>query len=134
MPAADLATYRWLIDWLEGTHPSNVWLGTTCEDQASYDKRWPILCEVPAWVRFVSYEPALGPLTMKDHKVKPDWLIAGGESGQGHRWDKPHWYYSIMHECEQEAVPFLMKQMAGRKPIPPDLLVRQFPPSLRAAA
>jgi protein gp37 len=22
---------------------SNVWLGTTCEDQANYDRRWPIL-------------------------------------------------------------------------------------------
>ena len=111
--------------------PSNIWLGTTAEDQAAYDRRWPILSQIPARVRFISYEPALGPLTMKDHKIKPDWLIAGGESGQGHRWDKPHWYYSIMHECEQEAVPFLMKQMAGRKPIPDDLLVRQFPAGAR---
>jgi protein gp37 len=105
----------------------NIWIGTTCEDQAAFDKRWPILQEVPAWVRFISYEPALGPLTMKGHKIKPDWLIAGGESGPGYRWDKPVWYYAIKHECEQEHIPFLMKQMGGKKPIPEDLQIHQWP-------
>lgn len=108
--------------------PPNVWVGTTCEDQAAFDRRWPVLEKIPARVRFVSYEPAIGPLTMRRHRVKPDWLIAGGETGQGHRWAKALWFYSIKDECEEEAVPFFMKQMAGRKPIPEDLLVRQFPP------
>jgi protein gp37 len=107
----------------------NVWLGATCEDQAAYDRRWPILQKIPARVRFISYEPAIGPLTMHHHRLKPDWLIAGGETGQGHRWMKPTWFYALKDECEREAVPFFVKQMAGRKPIPDDLLVRQFPVS-----
>jgi protein gp37 len=107
--------------------PPNVWIGTTCEDQAAFDRRWPMLQKVPARVRFISYEPAIGPLTITGHKVMPDWLIAGGETGQGHRWAKPQWFYAIKHECEEEAVPFFMKQMSGRTPIPEDLLVRQFP-------
>ena len=41
---------------------SNVWIGTTCEDQQRADERLPHLLRVPAVVRFVSYEPALGPV------------------------------------------------------------------------
>ena len=112
-------------------HFPNVWLGTTCEDQAAYDKRWPILNEITARVRFISYEPAIGGLTITHHNAKPDWLICGGESGQGHRGMNPQWAYRLMDECEREAVPFFMKQMSGtnpaRVPIPDNLLVRQFP-------
>jgi protein gp37 len=40
----------------------NVWLGVSVEDQATADERIPLLLETPAAVRFVSYEPALGPV------------------------------------------------------------------------
>lgn len=109
----------------------NVWLGITAEDQDAYDKRWPILARIPARVRFVSYEPALGPLTIKGHKEKPEWLICGGESGKGYRDMKTRWATAIGIECEEFAVAFFFKQMAGLKPIPDDLLIRQFPAGSR---
>jgi len=40
----------------------NVWLGVSVEDQATADARIPLLLQTPAAVRFVSYEPALGPV------------------------------------------------------------------------
>jgi len=40
----------------------NVWLGVSAEDQKTADERIPILLKTPAAVRFVSYEPALGPV------------------------------------------------------------------------
>jgi protein gp37 len=40
----------------------NLWLGVSVEDQATADERIPLLLETPAAVRFVSYEPALGPV------------------------------------------------------------------------
>ncbi len=40
----------------------NVWLGVSVEDQATADKRIPLLLETPAAVRFVSAEPILGPI------------------------------------------------------------------------
>lgn len=40
----------------------NVWLGVSVEDQATADERIPLLLDCPAAVRFVSYEPALGPV------------------------------------------------------------------------
>lgn len=38
----------------------NVWLGVSVEDQATADARIPVLLELPAALRWVSYEPALG--------------------------------------------------------------------------
>lgn len=50
--------------WRKG-FPGNVWAGTTAEDQAHYDLRWQRLRQIPAVVRFISYEPALGPLDLR---------------------------------------------------------------------
>lgn len=49
----------------------NVWLGVSVEDQATADERIPHLLNTLAAVRFVSYEPALGPVdfTMISHRV-----------------------------------------------------------------
>ena len=41
---------------------SHVHLGVSVEDQASADERIPLLLQTPAVKRFVSYEPALGPV------------------------------------------------------------------------
>jgi protein gp37 len=40
----------------------NIWLGVSVENQEAADERIPHLLSVPAAVRFVSYEPALGPV------------------------------------------------------------------------
>lgn len=116
--------------------PRNVWLGVTCEDQAHYDRRWPILSRIPAVVRFVSYEPALGPLRMSGglspNWVGPDWIICGGESGANARYMEPAWATSLRLDCEDAGVAFFMKQMTKKAPIPRALLVRQFPSVARA--
>ena len=107
---------------------ANVWLGTTTEDQEHYEQRWPILARIPAVVRFVSYEPALGPLTpTPSNGLLPDWIICGGESGPGARMMDPSWARRLRNYCHDLGLHFFMKQMTGKKPIPADLLVRQFP-------
>lgn len=112
----------------------NIWLGVTAEDQAAYDRRWPLLCEQRGVaVKFISYEPAVGPLTIMNHKERPDWLICGGESGRGFR-DVPlfTWAGDLIDECDQGYVPFFFKQMPGLRPIPEELMIRQFPSGARA--
>lgn len=42
----------------------NVWLGVSCEDQASADARIPDLLSTPAVIRFISAEPLLGPIDL----------------------------------------------------------------------
>lgn len=107
--------------------PENIWLGTTCEDQEAYDKRWPILFDIPAAVHFISYEPAIGPLRLHNGPDQPDWLICGGESGPGARFMLPAWAVDIRNDCEKTGTYFFMKQMTGKKPIPEYLMRREFP-------
>lgn len=105
----------------------NVWLGTTCEDQERYNERWPLLAQqqnVP--VRFISYEPALGPLLPR-HIIAPDWIICGGESGPHGRRMEPAWARELRDWCKTIGIAFFQKQMTRKVPIPPDLMVREFP-------
>lgn len=55
---------RMVPDAWRRAFPSNVWPGATAEDQKHYDFRWQHLQKVPAAVRFISWEPALGRLTL----------------------------------------------------------------------
>lgn len=61
--------------WMDGGWPSNVWIGCTVEDQEHADARLPHLLDIPAPRRFVSYEPALGPVdfTRIDAFKAPPW-------------------------------------------------------------
>ena len=45
---------------------SNIWIGCTVENQEMAEKRLPHLLSIPAKVRFVSYEPALGPVVFTE--------------------------------------------------------------------
>jgi protein gp37 len=99
--------------------PSNVWAGTTAESQAYFDRRWEHLRRVPAPVHFVSYEPALAPLSlevplfsaMRSHDDPPlELLIVGGESGPKARPFHIEWARAIRNECRQADVAFFFKQ------------------------
>jgi protein gp37 len=48
-----------------------------------YRRRFPTIARIPAVVRFLSFEPGLGPLGPLDigAGVIPDWIITGGLSG-----------------------------------------------------
>lgn len=50
----------------------NVWLGTSVENQATADKRIPLLLDTPAAVRWISAEPLIGPLDLSRNGL---WLI-----------------------------------------------------------
>lgn len=45
--------------------PPNVWIGTSVENQQAADERIPHLLKVPASVRFLSCEPLLGPVNLR---------------------------------------------------------------------
>jgi protein gp37 len=113
--------------WRDFGCPDNVWFGVSAEDQPNYDHRWPIVANIPARIRFVSYEPALGPLRLRSDMPLPDWIICGGESGIGARYMRPVWARRLRDQCERLGVAFFLKQMASRAAIPDDLWVRQFP-------
>jgi protein gp37 len=99
-------------DWGDGY--ANVWLGTTAEDAHAYQQRVSYLLALPAAVRFVSYEPALGPLgPIAISGRVPDWIIIGGESGvraDRLRRTDPQWARDAIVECRREKVAPFLKQ------------------------
>ena len=89
----------------------NVWLGTSIEDNR-VAHRGDYLRQVPAVVRFVSYEPAIGPLDQLD-LTGIDWVIYGGESGPGRRPEDKQWARDMRDRCHANDVAFFHKQSAG---------------------
>lgn len=117
---------------LERPH-SNIWIGTSCENQETANERIPHLLQIPAAVRFLSCEPLLGPIDIfkavgslneyggvhklaaipKDFSWEDEgiqWVIAGGESGHNARPMHPAWMRSLRDQCESAQVPFFFKQ------------------------
>jgi protein gp37 len=99
----------------------NVWLGTSCEDQETADKRTAHLRKCPAAVNFLSLEPLLGPIILELESI--DWVIVGSESGPGRRETKLDWVRSIRDQCVAANVPFFLKQLHvnGKKVSMPEL-------------
>lgn len=94
-----------------GRQYSHVWLGATVES-AEYVDRIEVLRALPAAVRFISYEPALGCLGDVD-LTDIDWLIYGGESGPNFRPHNKEWARSIRSQCQEQNVAFFYKQGAA---------------------
>lgn len=139
----DECSEDWTADeawnYVDGWPLPNVWIGVSVEDQATSDARIPVLLNTPAALRFVSYEPALGPvdftaigktsqsdpgfsaLTCTDDDEGPlgdavlDWVIVGGESGPGARPFDLAWARSTVGQCQAAGVPVFVKQL-GRWP------------------
>ncbi len=124
----------------------NVWLGVTTGDQEQANNRIPWLLRTPAAKRFISYEPALGPLRLWKLTAldfynntigyetypldgmqaipdcdwphqKLDWVIAGAESGISARPAHPDWFRSVRDQCVKAGVPFFFKQWGEWAPI-----------------
>ena len=112
----------------------NVWIGATVVNQAEADRDIPKLLATPAAKRFLSIEPMLGTVDLRDLDLgysvrldaltgastdelgrrgawRPiDWVICGGESGPGARPMHPDWARSLRDQCSAAGVPFLFKQ------------------------
>lgn len=119
-------------DWHDGW--DHVWLGTSIEDERVAD-RARILAEIPAAVRFVSYEPAIGPLAHALDLHGIDWVIYGGESGPGWRAEDKQWARDMHAACGKAGTAFFHKQSAGHRTelgIELDgVIVREYPRPVR---
>jgi protein gp37 len=90
----------------------NVWLGTSVEDAAA-TSRINNLRQVPAAIRFVSFEPLIGSVANAD-LTGIHWAIVGGESGPHSRPMDETWVQEIQALCEESATAFFFKQWGGR--------------------
>lgn len=105
----------------------NVQILVSVHDQASADLRIPVLLTLPAAVRGVSYEPAIGPVDLRLEWLAPfvdvtpslertprlDWVIVGGESGPGARPFDLAWARSVVRQCRAAHTPCFVKQLGA---------------------
>lgn len=137
--------FAWVDDYPNGMRPKllevcagqpwplrNVWLGVSVEDQATADSRIPILLDTPAAHRWVSYEPALGPVDLLGwlrtfyagdwdappgtirsgaRQKKIDLVIQGCESGPRRRPFDVQWARDVRDQCKAAGVAYYLKQM-----------------------
>ena len=95
-----------------GNVPDHIWVGTSVE-LAMYKSRIEVLKQVPARIKFISFEPLLGPIG--DVELSEiSWAIVGGESGPKHRPIQPQWVREIRKQCRRQRVAFFFKQWGGR--------------------
>lgn len=109
------------------SRPDNIWFGVSVEDQRTADERIPLLLKTPVAKRFISAEPLLGAIDLRQYlpllvdtldgpknligyPPMLDWVIVGGESGPGARPMHPDWARSIRDQCQAVGVPFFFKQ------------------------
>jgi protein gp37 len=98
------------------TWSENVWQGVSVENQ-DYVYRIDDLRKVPAKIRFIYFEPLIGPIT----NLKLDgihWAVVGGESGPRWRPIDAQWVRDIRDACVAQGVKFFFKQYAGFNPEP----------------
>lgn len=115
---------RWMADRpdLGSGPPANVWLGVSAEDQATADRRIPLLLQTPAVVRFVSCEPLLGPVDLTHSRALGadtnlggiDWIIVGGESGPHARPMRLAWASSLVVQARDLGASVFVKQLGAR--------------------
>lgn len=116
----------------DGYPPPNIWLGVTAENQAWADERIPILLSIPAAKHFVSVEPMLGPVDLRQYLLsdydkaahdnqlltplegfnyqKLKWVICGPETGQKARPCKPEWIDELGWQSKDAGIPFFDKR------------------------
>jgi protein gp37 len=89
-------------------------LGVSVED-AKNTVRLKHLRAARAAVKFVSFEPLLGPVGSVD-LTGIDWAIVGGESGPRSRCMDEEWATEILDQCLAAKVAFFFKQWGGVRP------------------
>lgn len=118
--------------------PPNFWAGVTIEDEKNL-YRLDILRQVEAEIRFISFEPLIGPMPVNLDLSGISWAITGGESGH-HMWkpeeaekrglvfydrnvkswfprpDRMDWIREIRDVCLRDGVKFFHKQWGGNYP------------------
>jgi protein gp37 len=94
--------------------PPHIWVGVSVED-AKNAVRLKHLQAAQASVKFVSFEPLLGPVGRVD-LAGIDWAIVGGESGPLARPMAEEWAIEIRDQCRAAKVAFFFKQWGGIRP------------------
>jgi len=93
------------------TWADHIWMGVTVENM-KVKHRINDLLHTPAYIKFLSLEPLIGPIQNVDF-TGINWVIVGGESGPGARPMDSGWVRNIRDNCLKSDTPFFFKQWGG---------------------
>lgn len=90
--------------------PYNIWMGVTIEgdDPETAKHRADILRRIPAFIRFVSFEPLLGGAVPSLEQIHL--AIVGGESGSTARRMNPNWARNVLEMAKKSHTSYFFKQ------------------------
>ena len=127
---------------------TNVWLGTSIENQKAVSDRASHLYKLynRGWTTFYSVEPLLEEVQLNLNPV--NWVIVGGESGKGARPCHYEWVLGVVEQCQKSDTPAFVKQLGTNyfqggasikvkgkggdiQELPSPLQVREFPKVLK---
>lgn len=83
----------------------NVWLGVSVENQAAADERIPILLHTPAAVRFISVEPALGPVSIRNYVRGSREVVECPKCGHVHNSADSFYWTGLERDIEADRCP-----------------------------
>lgn len=89
----------------------NVWMGVSVENGDNVH-RVDALRKVEAKLRFICFEPLLGPIPKFD-LTGIGWAIVGGESGPKARPLEEAWVLDLRDRFRSRGIPFFFKQWGG---------------------
>ncbi len=101
----------------------NAWLGVYAESQPAFNARMEMFKPIPAALKWLSYQPALGPINLRkalniigaegsalwmpgNGARDLDWVVCGGEFGKNARASNPEWFRLVRDQCCAVGVPF----------------------------
>jgi protein gp37 len=106
--------------------PDNCWVGTTVtnqEDMHRVMEMWNVLSKV----RFISYEPLLGPIDIGLSGAYIDWAIIGAMTGPGAAKVDPAWVQGLVDQYRAAGVPVFLKDNLYREPMGWTKKIQEFP-------
>ena len=103
-----LEEYSDQLEWTD-----NIWMGVSVRAQGA-TRRIPRLVNCGAKHKFLSVEPFIDEINNID-LTGIDWVIVGGESGNGARPVKKEWVFKMKEFCDKASVPLFFKQWGDKK-------------------
>lgn len=120
--------YAWMLKAIGRDRvPDNLWLGCTVEGgkeivdphtRRPVTDRLDMMREVDAGIRWISFEPLIGPVGEVD-LTGIHWAVIGGESGKNARRVNPAWIDELIAQCRKQDVAVFFKQW-GKRAFNPD--------------
>ena len=93
-------------------YPENVWLGVTQDGLTTDTDAMLALQRTDANVKFISFEPLLGDITLEwNHLQYIDWIIIGAQTKNGGATVQPkrEWVEKILRVASVDGIPIFMK-------------------------